>query len=125
VRPKDGVFDAPIRDDGAFATIARDGKPALTKYRTRRAFHDATEVEIDLQTGRYNQIRLHFAHAGFPLVGERKYARGKDATVKFKRPALHASRLTFEHPFTKETWDVEAPPPIDFEELIARLSRGG
>ena len=62
---------------------------------TRRRFVSTTEVEVDLETGRYNQIRLHFAHAGHPLVGERKYARGKDDPLRAKRVALHAERLAF------------------------------
>jgi 23S rRNA-/tRNA-specific pseudouridylate synthase len=66
-------------------------------------------------TGRYNQIRLHFAHAGFPLVGERKYARGKDSPVKIasRRVALHAWKLAFDHPLTNETVAIEDPLPDD------------
>jgi 23S rRNA pseudouridine1911/1915/1917 synthase len=121
LRPPQGMFDAPIRDDGAFAAIARDGKPARTKYRTLRNLAGATEVEVDLLTGRYNQIRLHFAFAGHPLVGERKYARGKDATVKFSRPALHARTLAFPHPWTGEEWAVEAPLPPELARLLSSL----
>lgn len=122
VRPPQGIFDAPIRDDGAFAAIARDGKPARTKYRTLRSFPQATEVEVDLLTGRYNQIRLHFAHAGFALAGERKYARGKEARVKCSRVALHAAKLSFPHPFDGTTWEVEAPLPADLRALVASLA---
>jgi 23S rRNA pseudouridine1911/1915/1917 synthase len=122
VRPPVGVFNAPIRDDGAVARVAKDGKPALTKYRTVKSHPSTTELEVDLETGRYNQIRLHFAHAGFPLIGERKYARGKEAALKSKRVALHAARLAFVHPWTGETWDVEAPLPPDLVELRERAS---
>jgi len=124
VRPPQGVFDAPIRDDGAFATVARDGKPAVTRYRALRALPGATEVEVDLETGRYNQVRLHFAHAGFPLIGERKYAFGRDAAIRFKRVALHARRLVFKHPWSGEIWDVESPLPADLVDLLERVAQG-
>ncbi len=119
LRPQQGIFDAPIRDEGAFAAVAQNGKPARTKYKTLRVFAKTTEVEVDLLTGRYNQIRLHFAHAGDPLVGERKYARGKDAKMKAPRVALHAQRISFPHPWTDADWDVEAPLPPDLLAILA------
>lgn len=121
-RPPAGTFNAPIRDDGPVARVAKDGKPALTRYRTTVVHPRTVEVEVELLTGRYNQIRLHFAHAGHPLVGERKYARGKDAPLKCRRVALHATRLVFAHPWTGETWDVSAPLPADLEGARARAA---
>ncbi len=83
-------------------------------------------LEIDLVTGRKNQIRLHAAHAGFPLAGERKYARGKEATLRFKsrRVALHAWRLEFAHPRTGAVLRLEAPLPPDLLELLDRARKG-
>jgi RluA family pseudouridine synthase len=117
-----GAFTFPILDEGSHARISPKGKPATTRWRTRRRFPSTTEVEVDLETGRYNQIRLHFAHAGHPLVGERKYARGKDDPLRAKRVALHSERLAFPHPRGRKTIDVRAPLPPDMAELLEKAA---
>jgi 23S rRNA pseudouridine1911/1915/1917 synthase len=125
VRPARGAFRFPILEQGSFARVSARGKESVTRYRTTRALPTTTAVEIDLVTGRYNQIRVHFAHAGFPLVGERKYARGKDSPVRFRsrRIALHSWRIAFAHPETGKAIEVEAPLPSDLTELLERASR--
>lgn len=124
VRPPAGAWNFPIVEEGSFARVSGAGKPSTTRYRTLNAFAHATELEIDLVTGRYNQIRLHAAHAGFPLVGERKYARGKDSLVRFKsrRVALHAWKLAFAHPHSGRALEIEAPLPEDLAELATRAA---
>ena len=119
LRPESGSFDDPILDEGARARVHASGKPATTRWRVL-AHHRATSaVEIELVTGRYNQIRLHFAHHDQALVGERKYARGKDDPLRAKRVALHAWRLAFPHPLQGHRIEVEAPLPEDLCELLA------
>jgi 23S rRNA pseudouridine1911/1915/1917 synthase len=118
-----GTFTAPILDAGAHARISPAGRPAVTRYRTRRRFRSTTEVEVDLETGRYNQIRLHFAHAGHPLVGERKYARGRDDPLHGRRPALHAERIAFTHPGTGRPLEVVAPLPPELQGLLDRAAQ--
>jgi 23S rRNA-/tRNA-specific pseudouridylate synthase len=84
------------------------------------AHHAASSVvEVELVTGRYNQIRLHFAHHDQALVGERKYARGKDDVLPAKRVALHAWRLAFPHPLRGHRVELEAPLPDDLVALLA------
>ncbi|MBI5361719.1 MAG: RluA family pseudouridine synthase [Planctomycetes bacterium] len=124
VKPETGAWTFPILEEGSMARVSALGRRSSTRYRTLSSFPAATELEIDLVTGRYNQIRLHAAHAGFPLVGERKYARGKDAVVRFKsrRVALHAWRLAFEHPRTRRDLEIEAPLPRDLVELRGAVS---
>jgi RluA family pseudouridine synthase len=119
-----GTWSFPILDAGSHARISPKGKPAVTRWRARRMFRATTELEIDLETGRYNQIRLHFAHAGHPLVGERKYARGKDDPLRAKRVALHAERLAFPHPHRAGMVDVSASLPEDLQELLGRADSG-
>ncbi len=121
VVPEAGSWTWPIEDRGADATVSSRGKPALTKFRTLSRIGPCTEVEVDLLTGRYNQIRLHFAYARFPLVGERKYAFGRDAVVKFRRVALHARTLGIVHPQSGMELQFEAPLPVDLTELLSRL----
>jgi 23S rRNA pseudouridine1911/1915/1917 synthase len=126
VKPPQGLLHFPILDEGAQARVSALGKKAETRYRTLASLPATTELEVDLITGRRNQIRLHFAHAGYPLVGERKYARGKGSPVRFasRRVALHARRLAFEHPRTGKRIEVEAALPDDLVELRARAARG-
>ena len=120
--PKEhGVFEDPIEDRGSFALISRRGQKAKTSYSVIERFPAATLVEAVPHTGRHNQIRLHFAHAGHPLVGERKYAFGKDARVRHKRAALHAGALAFRCPFSDESIEAQAALPPDLQNLLARL----
>jgi 23S rRNA pseudouridine1911/1915/1917 synthase len=119
LRPDHGSFDEPIRDEGARARVDPRGKPATTRWCVL-ARHAATSVvEVELVTGRYNQIRLHFAHHDQALVGERKYARGKDDPLRAKRVALHAWKLAFPHPLRGGRVAVEAPLPDDLRALLA------
>jgi RluA family pseudouridine synthase len=119
MRPEAGSFEEPILDEGATARVDPRGKPATTRWRVL-AHHRATSVvEIELVTGRYNQIRLHFAHHDQALVGERKYARGKDDPLRAKRVALHAWKLAFPHPLRGHRIEVEAPLPDDLVELLS------
>jgi 23S rRNA pseudouridine1911/1915/1917 synthase len=122
-KPPAGELKYPILEMRAQARVSAAGKPSVTRYRTLRSFRAASEMEIELVTGRYNQIRLHFAHAGWPLAGERKYARGREDRLRAKRVALHARRLAFAHPHTGRRVEVEAPLPEDLEQLLRRAEQ--
>lgn len=126
VRPEQGAWHFPILEEGAHARVSALGLKSETRYRTLEALPGGSVLEIELVTGRRNQIRLHAAHAGFPLAGERKYARGKEATLRFRsrRVALHAWRLEFAHPRTGKAVRVEAPLPADLRELLDRSRKG-
>jgi RluA family pseudouridine synthase len=118
LRPERGQFDDPILDEGARARVSPRGKPALTRWHVLAQHRATSAVEIELVTGRYNQIRLHFAHHDQALVGERKYARGKDDVLRAKRVALHAWKLAFTHPLRGERMAVEAPLPEDLRDML-------
>lgn len=96
------------------------GKPALTYYRVKRRFRQATWLEVKPRTGRTHQIRVHLAHRGHPVLGDSFYGI---KAVGIDRQALHASRLGFLHPRTQEKLDFEAPLPEDFEALIRTLEK--
>jgi 23S rRNA pseudouridine1911/1915/1917 synthase len=119
MKPESGVFDEPILDEGSRARIDPRGKPATTRWRVLARHRATSVVEIELVTGRYNQIRLHFAHHDQALVGERKYARGRDDPLRAKRVALHAWKLAFPHPLRGHRVEVEAPLPADLALLLA------
>jgi RluA family pseudouridine synthase len=125
LEPEVGTFSFPILEEPGGARVSARGKPARTRYRTLARHAHACELELELLTGRKNQIRVHLAHAGHPLVGERKYARGRDAvlSLRSRRVALHAQRLVFETPWDGKKLALEAPLPADLRELRARAER--
>ncbi|TAJ25442.1 MAG: RluA family pseudouridine synthase, partial [Planctomycetota bacterium] len=124
VRPRDGDWTFPLLESDSFARVSPRGKACHTRYRTLAALPNTTELELELLTGRYNQIRVHAAHAGHALVGERKYARGRNSALAFRsrRVALHAWKLAFAHPRTGAEIRVEAPLPADLVELRERAA---
>lgn len=124
--PLQGTIDAPIgRNPGADYKMAvvTGGKPSVTHYETLEAFPYASLLEVDLETGRTHQIRVHMAAMRHPLVADTTY--GADPTLAerlgMSRPALHAARLEIEHPATGEWLAFESPDPADFTEALARL----
>ena len=127
--PLSGTVDAPIdRHPGAdyrMAVVA-GGRPSVTHYDTLEAFPYASLLEIDLETGRTHQIRVHLSAMRHPLVGDLTY--GADPTLAqrlgINRPALHAARLCLEHPGTVERMEFESPDPPDFTEALRRLAAG-
>ncbi len=96
---------------------AKLGKLARTKYRVIKESENHSLVEIELLTGRKNQIRVHFADMGHPVAGDKKYGT---ATKGGKRLALHAASLTIAHPHTKESISFSAPPPPYFASLMKK-----
>ncbi|HEY9131045.1 MAG TPA: 23S rRNA pseudouridine(1911/1915/1917) synthase RluD [Dyella sp.] len=132
-----GTVDAPIgRHMGDRLRQAvrdeEDGKHAVTHYRLRERFRAHSLIQCSLETGRTHQIRVHMAHIGHPLVGDPLYGGGlklpKGATPDlvaalrgFRRQALHAERLAFEHPVTGEPLSFAAERPADQQGLIDAL----
>jgi 23S rRNA pseudouridine1911/1915/1917 synthase len=119
-----GTVEAPIGRHPTQRTrmaVVPGGKPAITHYRPKKRFAAHTLLECDLETGRTHQIRVHLASLGHPLEGDPVYG-GKGAR-RLERQALHAWRLAFVHPATGETLRFEAPPPADFEALLAGLAK--
>ena len=100
-----------------------NGTEAISEYRVVESFRDASLIEVRLRTGRRNQIRIQARLRGHTLVGEERYVYGPDTlrTIPFGRQALHAYRLRCRHPTDDRTLIFEAPPPRDFEDLLARL----
>jgi len=132
-----GTVDEPIgRSMGdRLRQAVRDeesGKHAVTHYRLRERFRAHSLLQCNLETGRTHQIRVHLTHIGHPLVGDPLYGGGlklpKRATPElvaalrgFRRQALHAERLAFEHPVTGEALAFTAERPADMTALIVAL----
>ena len=95
-----------------------ENKKAFTKYKLLQARKGYSIIEVETLTGRTNQVRIHFAMILSPLLGERKFAFGKDFNIKFRRVALHASEIQFHHPQTKEILQFHCELPDDMSKLI-------
>jgi len=123
------------KDRKRMAVRATDGKRAVTHYRVLTPFGvAAAEIECRLETGRTHQIRVHMAHAGWPLMGDAAYGRvtrarksrlaepARLAALAFPRQALHAATLGFAHPTTGGRLVFERPPPADYAALRQTLA---
>ena len=130
-----GMVNAPIgrhpRDRLRMAVSDR-GKPAVTHYRVKTRFRSHTLLQVELETGRTHQIRVHMSHAGYPLVGDPLYG-GRLKIPKaasevfastlrqFSRQALHAFTLALTHPRTGRSMQWQSPVPADMEVLLEAL----
>ncbi len=132
-----GTIDAPIGrhpTDRVKMSVQSKGKPAITHYRVLQRFAAHTYISVQLETGRTHQIRVHFAHRRNSLVGDQGYGGRlalpagastelQDVLRRFRRQALHATRLAFSHPRSGDDVDCEVEPPDDFLGLIAALTK--
>jgi tRNA pseudouridine32 synthase/23S rRNA pseudouridine746 synthase/23S rRNA pseudouridine1911/1915/1917 synthase len=130
VEGETGTIAEPIARDPHHPTRRRvqaDGDEAITRYRVVERFlpvpgmieGGASLMEVELETGRTHQIRVHFSHLGFPLIGDTLYGGVKAGGMR--RQALHAACLEFGHPVTGEVQSCKAPLPEDLERLLKRL----
>jgi 23S rRNA pseudouridine1911/1915/1917 synthase len=123
VVPEDeGVIQDPIgpaRQDPRLRMVRVDGQEAITRYTVEERFAAATALRVTLETGRTHQIRVHLAHRGNPVIGDRAY--GARPTRSIGRPALHARRVTLLQPRSGERLEFEAPPPEDILALLDAL----
>ncbi|WP_213948562.1 23S rRNA pseudouridine(1911/1915/1917) synthase RluD [Luteibacter sp. dw_328] len=133
-----GTVDEPIgrhqhdRLKQGVRDVIDGGKESVTHYRVRERFRAHSLIQCNLETGRTHQIRVHMAHVGHPLVGDQLYGNGLrlprgasqeliDALRGFRRQALHAEKLGFDHPITGEYLEFDSPRPADQDALIEAL----
>ena len=124
--PLAGTFDAPIgrhpKAEFKFA-VMNEGKHSVTHYETLEAFPAASLVEVNLETGRTHQIRVHFSAFRHPLVGDTMYGADPKLAAKLglDRQWLHAVRLSFEHPTSGETVSFESSYPAELQHALSVL----
>ena len=130
-----GTVDEPIgrhAGDRTRMAVTMSGKPAVSHYRVLERFRAHTHIQVDLESGRTHQIRVHMAHIHYPLVGDPVYGRRlivppqsdeqtKQTLRAFRRQALHAARLGLEHPTTGEWMEWQTTRPADMEQLLEVL----
>ena len=119
-----GVIEAPIgrsEKDRKKQAVTAKGKPALTRFQVLERFGDYTLVELQLETGRTHQIRVHMAYIGHPVAGDEVYGLRK--TLKGHGQFLHARTLGFTHPRTGEVLEFTAEAPAIFLETLEKLRK--
>ncbi len=90
---------------------SEDGKKAITNYKVMKKGEDYSLLDVKIETGRKNQIRVHLKELGHPILGDMKYG---EKSKKIKRLALHAYRFDFVHPVTKKRVNIECRKPNEF-----------
>ncbi|HET6146846.1 MAG TPA: RluA family pseudouridine synthase [Polyangia bacterium] len=139
--PDEGVIDRPLKlldtPTHVMMGVAPDGRKAVTRFRVVQRFAAHALCEAHPETGRQHQIRVHLAAIGHPIVGDKLYGAGERAFMRacdegvgsellalfdgLPRHALHAHRLTFPHPRTRQPLTIESPLPADLVDYIAGL----
>jgi len=120
-----GTIDAPIGRDPVHPTrkkVSPSGRPARTHYRVKEGLRNAALLEVDLETGRTHQIRVHLGAIGHPIVGDRTYTRRLDP-ITVRRMFLHAARIAFNHPATGQEMIIESPLPTELSKYLDALRR--
>lgn len=121
MKPETGIIRSFLKEENNKIVHSvkngTDGKLAITRYHTTIKNEEFSLLEIFLETGRKNQIRVHMSESGHPIIGDKKYASKKDP---LHRLGLHSHILDFVHPFTKKIMHFECPIPKEFERLFIK-----
>ena len=133
-RENSGRIDKPIARDRwkrTKMTVAANGRNALSLWKVRRRLEKFTLVDVEIKTGRTHQIRVHLASINHPVVGDETYNEGRDKTVAnpvikkaindMGRFFLHAERLSFTHPETRERLQFVSPLALELENFLTKL----
>lgn len=117
--PAEGTVKSYLAENSKFLVYSTDdpkeGKPAMTHYSTIKSANGYTLTEVELETGRKNQIRVHMSDLGHPIAGDRRYGA---KTSPIHRLALHARTLVFIHPVTRKLMEFETPIPASFASMV-------
>lgn len=119
-----GTINAPIgrsKVNRKMQAVMADGKPAVTHFNVLERFEQFTLVELQLETGRTHQIRVHMQYIGFPLAGDPVY--GPRKTLPGNGQYLHAKLLGFTHPSTNKEMIFEAEIPENFRKTLESLRK--
>jgi len=131
LRSEEGSVDAPIGrspNDRKKMAVVNGGKNAVTHYKVLREYNGFSYIELQLETGRTHQIRVHMAHIGHPVLGDGVYGNGKN---KFELrnndilcgQCLHAATISFRHPKSGEFMHFESELPEYFKAILDKLER--
>ncbi|NMF65310.1 RluA family pseudouridine synthase [Brasilonema octagenarum] len=128
-KTESGTINLPIgrhpvdRKKMSVVPVEQGGRTAVTHWKVKERFGNYTLMHFQLETGRTHQIRVHSTHIGHPIVGDPIYSSGRSVGVNLPGQALHAWRLTLEHPVSGEWIEVTASVPEEFTTLLEVLRR--
>ena len=120
VKENNATINMPIgrsKKDRKKMDVDKNGKEAITHFKVLKRYKDCTLLEINIETGRTHQIRVHLSHIGYPIIGDEVYSNGKNKW-NIEGQCLHAKSLDFMHPITGKQMHIEAELPEYFERLI-------
>lgn len=123
VKENEATIDMPIgrsNSDRKKMAVTKNGKNAVTHIKVLKRYDKYTLLEINIETGRTHQIRVHLAHIGYPVIGDYIYSNGKNE-FGIVGQCLHARYLEFKHPITGKDMKLEAPLPEYFEKVLQEL----
>ena len=120
VKENNATINMPIarsQKDRKKMDVDKNGKEAITHFKVIKRYQDFTLLEINIETGRTHQIRVHLSHIGYPIIGDDVYSNGKNKW-NIEGQCLHAKCLDFKHPITGKELHIEAPIPEYFEKIL-------
>ena len=124
VKENEATINMPIarsKQDRKKMAVDKNGKEAITHFKVLNRYEGKyTLLEINIETGRTHQIRVHLSHIGYPIIGDSTYSNGKNEWG-IEGQCLHAKSLDFKHPITEKEIHIEAPLPKYFNEIIEDL----
>ena len=127
IKENEATINMPIarsKKDRKKMDVDKDGKEAITHFKVLERYKNKyTLLQINLETGRTHQIRVHLSEIGYPVVGDTTYSNGKNEWG-IKGQCLHAKSLKFKHPITGKEMFIEAPLPEYFENVLQELRQG-
>ena len=123
VKEDEATIDMPIgrsKTDRKKMAVCKDGKNAVTHIKVLKRWEHYTLLQVNIETGRTHQIRVHLSYIGYPIIGDYTYSNGKNEFGVVGQ-CLHAQKLEFKHPITNKIVELEAPLPEYFQEIIQKL----
>lgn len=127
IKENNATIDMPISrstKDRTKMAVSKNGKNAVTHIKVLERFNNYTLLEVNIETGRTHQIRVHLSQIGFPIVGDYVYSNGKNP-FGVEGQMLHSYRLEFKHPITGKQMDLKAELPKYFENVLKELRGEG
>ena len=123
IKENEATINMPIgrsKKDRKKMAVDKTGKEAITHFKVIKRYKGFTLLEVNIETGRTHQIRVHLSEIGYPIVGDMVYSNGKNP-FGVEGQMLHAAKLTFKHPTTGEKVTFEAPLPKYFKTILNEL----
>lgn len=123
IKENEATIDMPIgrsTSDRKKMDVNKEGKNAITHIKVLKRYDKYTLLQVNIETGRTHQIRVHLSYIGYPIIGDTTYSNGKNEFGVVGQ-CLHAKSLEFKHPITGKEMKLEAPLPEYFQDIINKL----